>query len=189
MGDVSERINAEAGCERERKDLNTSCEYPDYSLGEREKTSGRSSVRRVRADRGADGKCPSWKRRRKPDCTGPGLEIYFKCCRGNFPVGAVLKRRCRSSFTPQKNPPLNIPHRTAPHRTARPLHLHPERASAERILTRPRRPVACADANGRLQVAPPWPDHEVSDLSAPTSRNTEKVQEGRQAPGQAAGML
>lgn len=54
---------------------------------------------------------------------------------------------------------------------------------------KPRRSAARADANGRLQVAPSWPDHEVFDLFAATSRNTEKVQEGNQAAGPAAAML
>lgn len=46
--------------------------------------------------------------------------------------------------------------------------------------------VFSADANGRLQAGPPWPDHEVSHFLASTSRNTEKVQE---APGQQAAVM
>lgn len=78
------------------------------------------------------------------------------------------------------------------------LHVEPDSSLLHRVLKRqrergrrekPRRSAARADANGRLQVAPSWPDHEVFDLFAATSRNTEKVQEGNQAAGPAAAML
>ena len=67
---------------KQSKDLNTSCDYPDYRLAEKGKTSGHFSVRRGWADR----------RDTEQKCLRSKLDAgrIFTCCRVNFAVDVVL---------------------------------------------------------------------------------------------------